>query len=143
SFGLQAVGVRVPVIGSGWAQHTAPHWPVDIRDVLKANEPRPGQPNHLFNDYIDGGFVIYNAPGYQVFVDDRCEVFGGAWLLDFVKTSHPDTPPAVRAAKIEAWEAKYGGFDFALTRTDTPFDEYFKANPAWECVKRTPNVAFY
>jgi len=144
SLGLQAGGVRVPVIGAGWAEHDPEQWPVDVLDAIKANEPRPGDPhNKVFNDYVDGAFFIYHAPGYKVFVDDRCEVFGGAWLLDLVKTGSPDTSPEVRAAAIARWQETYGRFDFALTRTKSPFEEYFKAAPEWECVKRTDTAAFY
>jgi hypothetical protein len=135
---LQVARVSVPVIGSGWARHSAEHWPVEVLDALKAHEPKPGEPNKIFNDYSDGGFVIYHAPGYKVFVDDRCEVFGGPWLLDFVKAGQKDT-----AAAVARWEAQYGKFDFALTRTGTGFDDYFRAAPGWECVKRGQTAAFY
>lgn len=136
---LQVARVPVPVVGSGWALHDSAHWPVDVLDVLKAHEPKPGDPhNKLFNaGYIDGGFVIYHAPGYKVFVDDRCEVFGGPWLMEFVATQKAP------AAALAQWDEKYGPFDFALTRTDTPFDDWFKASPAWRAEKVTPTATFY
>jgi hypothetical protein len=135
---LQVNRVAVPLIGAGWAAHDPGHWPVELLDVLKAHEPKPGEPNRLFNGYADGGFVIYHAPGYKVFVDDRCEVFGGPWLLAFVKAQEADT-----SAAVMKWEAEYGRFDFALTRTGTGFDDHFRAAPGWECVKRTDLAAFY
>ncbi|MFM8272829.1 MAG: hypothetical protein ACKODX_10910, partial [Gemmata sp.] len=139
ALGLQIAKVPVPVIGSGWARHDPSAWPLGVLDALKAHEPGPGEPNRLFNgEYIDGGFVIYHAPGYKVFVDDRCEVFGGPWLRDFLlKSFEPGDA-------VPAWQAKYGRFDFALTRTGTPFDEWFAARPdEWERVKATPLAAFY
>jgi hypothetical protein len=138
AFSLQVARVQVPVVGSGWAQHDPKHWPVELLDVLKANEPAGDSHNHLFNDYIDGGFVIYHVPGYKVFVDDRCEVFGGEWLKEFVAASSSDTANA-----IARWERQYGRFDFALTRADTGFETYFRDSPEWECVKRTETAAFY
>jgi hypothetical protein len=138
SFALQAARVAVPVVGSGWAQHSPKHWPLDVLDELKAHEPGPGEPNRLFNDYADGGFVIYHAPGYKVFVDDRCEVFGGPWLVDFVTAGQTDT-----ARAVEKWQAQYGRLDFALTRANTGFDDYFRAAPGWECLKRGETAAFY
>jgi hypothetical protein len=143
ALGLQIEGVNVPVIGAGWAQHDPQKWPVELLDVIKQNEPTAGPHNKLFNDYIDGGFIIFHAPGYKVFVDDRCEVFGGPWLEAFVKANHPDTKPEKRAAAIAAWESEYGRFDFALTRANTGFAEYFKNTPDWECLKRTKQGAFY
>ena len=135
---LQAARVSVPFVGSGWAEHSAKQWPVEVLDVLKANEPGVGEPNQIFNDYIDGGYIIYHAPGYKVFVDDRCEVFGGPWLVEFVKAGQSNT-----AMAMEKWQAAYGKFDFALTRTGTGFDDYFKTAPGWGCLKRGEKAAFY
>jgi hypothetical protein len=138
-FMLQVCRVEVPVVGAGWARHSPQVWPVELLGVLKEYEPRsPGEPNRLFNDYVDGGFVIYHAPGYKVFVDDRCEVFGGEWLTDFVKASGTNT-----AAAIGRWEGQYGRFAFALTRTGTGFDDYFRTSPDWQTVKRTDTATFY
>jgi hypothetical protein len=135
---LQVARVPVPLVGSGWAAHDPDYWPVDVLAALKANEPKPGEPNKLFNSgYIDGGFVIYHAPGYKVFVDDRCEVFGGPWLVDFVNAQQ--TP----AAALSKWEAEYGPFDFVLSRTGTAFDDFFTSSPEWEPVKVTPTASFY
>jgi hypothetical protein len=135
---LQLARVPVPVIGAGWALHHPKHWPVELLGAIRANEPKPGEPNRLFNDYADGGFVIYHAPGYKVFVDDRCEVFGGPWLYEFVRAGEQDT-----AAAVAKWEAEYGAFDFALTRCDTGFDDYFRTAPDWVCEKRCATAAFY
>lgn len=136
---LQLSRVEAPVAGTGWAQLDPAHWPIELVDALKAYEPRsPGEPNRLFNDYIDGGFVIYHAPGYKVFVDDRCEVFGGDWLLAFVRAGTEDTSTAMRS-----WEDRYGRFDFALTRAGTGFDDYFRTAPGWMLVKRTDGASFY
>lgn len=143
---LQLARVQVPVVGSGWARLDPTYWPVELTQVLRENEPRPGDPNKLFNDYIDGGFVEYHAPGYRVFVDDRCEVFGGPWLVDFVTVSKSENREVVAAA-IARWERPkpegYGKFDFALTRSTTGFDDYFRSSTEWVCVKRTDTAAFY
>ena len=34
----------------------------------------------IFCEYAYGGFLIYHAPGYRVFIDDRCELFGDEFL---------------------------------------------------------------
>jgi hypothetical protein len=138
AFALQVARVPVPVVGAGWARHDPAYWPVELLDVLKAHEPHSAAGNHLFNEYIDGGFVIYHAPGYKVFVDDRCEVFGGDWLAKFVAANGENT-----AAAVAGWERDYGPFDFALTRTGSGFDEHFKASADWVEVKRTTTATFY
>ncbi|MCS6864325.1 MAG: hypothetical protein RMJ56_03225 [Gemmataceae bacterium] len=135
---FQLMRLDVPVVGYGWAYHDPETWPVEILEVLKAHEPRPGEPNKLFNSgYTDGGFVIYHAPGYKVFVDDRCELFGGPWLLKFVEASANPAPA------LAAWEARYGPFDYALTRTGTAFDECLRASPNWQVLQVTPTATFY
>jgi hypothetical protein len=138
AFALQVARVPVPLIGAGWARHDPAHWPVELLDVLKEHEPRSAVGNHLFNEYVDGGFVIYHAPGYKVFVDDRCEVFGGAWLTEFVTAGYGDS-----ASAVAGWERAYGNFDFALTRTGSGFDGYFRDRPEWALVKETPTASFY
>jgi hypothetical protein len=138
SFFLITQHVQVPVVGAGWARHDPKQWPVELIDVMKENEPKPGEPNHIFNDYVGGAFVIYHTPGYKVFVDDRCEVFGGQWLFDFVKSSGEEATGAIRN-----WEREYGQFNFALTESGTKFDDYFRKSPEWLCVKRTETAAFY
>jgi len=138
TLGLIVGGITVPVIGAGWAQHDPKHWPVEVVGLMKANEPRPGEPNKLFTDYLGGGFAIFHTPGYKVFVDDRCEVFGGEWLNKFMNASQTNT-----SHSISQWEKKYGNFNFALTTPGTGFDDYFRASPDWECLKHTENAAFY
>ena len=138
SLGLIIGHVQVPVVGAGWAQHDPKQWPVELLDAIKENEPSTNEPNKLFTDYLGGGFIIHHAPGYKVFVDDRCEVFGGPWLMEFVKASQYDT-----AAAIVRWEGVYGQFNFALTKMDTHFDDYFRTSPDWICLKRSEFAAFY
>jgi hypothetical protein len=136
---IQTAGVAVPLVGSGWAKLDPGYWPTELIGALKENEPRSPAGGRLFNEYIDGGFVIYHAPGYRVFVDDRCELFGDEWLVRFVAAGAGDSTDA-----MASWQAEYGNFDFALTRTGSGFDGYFRGRPAeWELVEGTPTAAFY
>jgi hypothetical protein len=106
---------------------------------LKQYEPQTTGSARIFNEYIDGGFVIYHTPGYHVFVDDRCELFGDEWLVKFVEAGAGDP-----TATIREWEAEYGHFEFALTRTGSGFDGYFcKHQDEWETLRETPTATFY
>lgn len=129
---LQVLGLR------GWAKLDEKKWPVELLPVLIEHEPRASQRNHLFNDYIDGGFVIFHAPAYRVFVDDRCELFGDAWLVEFLNAASTDT-----ASAIQHWQERYGPFHFALTRLGTSFDDCFAKDPEWQCLYRGKIAAFY
>jgi hypothetical protein len=133
---LHLAKVEAPLVGANWAKHDPANWPMELLPALKQHEPHDGR-NRIFNGYIDGGFLIYHVPGYKVFVDDRCEVFGGAWLKDFVMA---DAAPTAAIAK---WEKEYGPFHFALVRVDTGFEAFFATSSEWECIQRTPLAAFY
>ena len=32
-----------------------------------------------------GGFLIYHTPGFRVFIDDRCELYGDEFMVKYVK----------------------------------------------------------
>ena len=141
SFGLQSSGKEVPLVGKGWAQLDPKVWPVELLDVIKKYEPADPADGHIFNDYVDGAFLIYHAPNYRVFVDDRCELFGEDWLVHFVEASESQEKLVPAMAE---WRKTYGRFAFALTRTDTEFDKYFAARPEeWELLKATETANFY
>jgi hypothetical protein len=142
--GLQLAGARVPIVGHGWARLDPAHWPVELLPALeRCQSQRPGG-TPIFNEYGYGGFLIYFTPGFRVFVDDRCEVYGDQWLLEFVEAERGNQT----AERIEEWQRQYQPFDFALTRsstaeTDLPFDAYFRNAPDWEVVQRTPTATLY
>jgi hypothetical protein len=132
SFLLQVAHVRAPVIGHGWAQLDPEIWPVELLDELKKRQFDRPDGTHIFNEYALGGFLIYFTPGFRVFADDRCELFGDAWLSDYVHASTQE--PFVH---LEEWQARYGPFDYALVDPRSGFAPYFEENPAWELVART------
>jgi hypothetical protein len=137
--GLHAAQVSMPIVGRGWTRLDSNYWPSELIATLRKHEPPPGQEARLFNDVLDGGFVIYYGPRYRNFVDDRCELYGEQWLLEVVKAGMGNSTPV-----IEKWEREFGTFDFALTRTGKPFDDHFREHPEiWEVIERTPTATFY
>ena len=135
---LQSFDLSVPLIGSGWAKLDPAYWPTEQIETLKQHEPADPAKARIFTDYIDGGFVIYHAPGYRVFVDDRCELFGDEWLVKFVRAGSGDPGPS-----IAAWEVEYGRFEFAMVRTGSPFDEHFKNRRDWSLINPGTTANFY
>ena len=81
-----------------------------------------------------------------MFIDDRCELFGDQFLLNFVATKallatngydHPAEPFA-------EWQQEYGAFDMALVESGGGFDMALAAMPnAWVEVKRTKTATLY
>ena len=140
SWALQVKQVPVPGIGYGSARFDAKLWPFDLLDEIRRHEPKsPGETVNVFNGYSDGGFLIYYAPAYRVFVDDRCEVFGDDWLVEFVLANEEGTAEA-----MAEWQAKYPRWEYALTRHDTGFDEFFRTRPTeWQLLKKGAVGSFY
>ena len=143
---LQVAGAPVPVVGRGWARLDPTIWPVDLLPELREHEyDRPGG-TRIFCEYTYGGFLIYYTPGFRVFVDDRCEVFGDDFLVRYTMTremltvggfDHPAEPFA-------EWQQEYGAFDLALVETGGGFDLALNDLPqAWEVVRQTETATLY
>jgi hypothetical protein len=131
AFLLQWLGV-----GRGWARLDPRTWPVELLPELQAHQQ--DRSRHIFNEYAYGGFLIYYTPGYEVFVDDRCELYGDRWLLHFVEAETEDTGGA-----LAEMQHTYGSFDLALTVTGSGYDNYFRASSEWQTLRATPTATLY
>ena len=137
AFLLQSRGLMVPVIGAGWARLPETVWPLPL--VPRLHEEAAGREGvPIFNEYTFGGFLIYFAPEYRPFVDDRCELFGGPWLAAYVAAVQSDS-----TAQMAAWAEEYPRFDYALTQPGSGCDRYFARQPGWERIARCPAGHFY
>lgn len=142
---FQAAGIGVPVLGRGWARLDPTIWPVELLPELRAHEyDRPGG-TRIFDEYHYGGFLIQQTPGYRVFIDDRCELFGDQFLIRFVVTKDllADNLYESPAQPFAEWQAEYGPFDLALVETGGGFDLALARIPAWEVVRRTETATLY
>jgi hypothetical protein len=137
AFVAQVSKLPLPMAGNGWARLDSTVWPVDLLDDLH-REAGSRTGIRIFNEYADGGFLIYFAPQYRPFVDGRCELYGGPWLKRYVEAEGGDV-----AAYLSEMETRYGRFDYALTRTGSGFDTFFRASPAWEWIRETSTASFY
>ena len=135
---LQAAHVPAPVVGHGWARLDPAYWPVEVLPELQALQGRGSERLPIFNEYLFGGFLIYQTPGFRVFVDDRCELYGDRWLHEYVQAEWQDTEK-----KVREWEDAYPPFSLALTRTGSGFDAFFGQSRGWEPVRRTEAATLY
>jgi hypothetical protein len=135
---LQMWRVPVPVIGHGWARLDPSYWPVEVLPVLQRYQGRSADGVPIFNEYLDGGFLIYHTPGFRVFVDDRCELYGDRWLHEYVEAEHHGTKERMRS-----WERTYPHFDLALARTGSGFDRFFSGSGEWDALSQTATATFY
>jgi hypothetical protein len=135
---LGAAAWPKPVIDTNRPQsfrHLDPKtWPVDLHQSLKDCEPQSADRNNIFNDCVFGGFLIYHYPGYKIFIDDRAELYGEAFLSDYVMAD---------ANVIPRWEAQFGQFDFALLKPDSALIAYYDNHAEWQRVGDCPAAVFY
>lgn len=124
------------VPAAGWVQFDRGRWPMELLPAIEeiaAKEP-PGTP--VLNDMTFGGFLIWHAPRLRVFIDDRCELYGGEFLKEYddARRRSPGT--------IEQWRRQYGSC-YALVEADGGFDRYLAGDPRWILIARCNAAAFY
>lgn len=132
----QAAGLRVPVLGRGWARLDPERWPVALLPDLRRIEAESPGRVRIFNDYALGGFLIFYTPRLRVFIDDRCELYGDAWLSRYVEASRQ------RPEQIESWARRYG-FEYAMVAPGSEFAKYLQGSPLWRAVGRTTSAVLY
>jgi hypothetical protein len=133
---LQTAGARVPLLGQGWAKLDPQIWPIELLPQLRLCEQAHSRGARIFNDYRFGGFLIYFTPGLKVFVDDRFEVYGDRWLLNFAEArqNHPEW--------VESWARQYQ-IGLALVETGSPFDQYLESAPGWVVLGHSEPATLY
>lgn len=135
TLGFQIAGIRLPVLGSSWAKLDAARWPVGLIGELKSIESRVPDGTPIFNDFLYGGFIIYYAPRFRVFIDDRWELYGDRGLSRF-------TDAEKNPGKIDEFVEEYG-LEFALVMADSNFDRYLSNSKHWSVIGRTDPAALY
>jgi len=138
-FVLQLLGVHASMFGRGWARLDAKHQPVELTNELRLYAASEPNGTRIFNDANCGGFIVYHAPSLKIFMDDRFELYGDAWLRDYVKIVYSEPE------RIEEWADRYG-FDRAIVQVEPerlPLEKYLSESPRWEVVVRGNRGAMF
>ena len=133
---LQSCGVGAPLFGRGWAHPDPLRWPVELLPELRSLDRGGGASPRVFNDMIFGGFLIFYTPQLPVFIDDRCELYGTPFLMDYVRLQR--TSPE----EVEALRQQYG-FGYALVQRGSLLEEYLRCAPQWHIVRAAAAAALY
>lgn len=133
---LQFTAVPIPILGHQWAHFDRAYWPVDLVAELRQLDRDSPEKIRIFNEYRFGGFLIFYTPRLEVFVDDRCELYGREFLetLDHAQQEDP--------LQLEVWATRYG-IQYALTVTNSPLDRYLQGACGWTLIKRTQAATLY
>ena len=115
------------ITGHGLTRLDPRHWPLELLPDLKRYEETHSLGTPIMNDMLFGGFLILYTPRLQVFVDDRCELYGDQFLLNYAHND-PDF--------IAGWINRSGA-RMALTVPGSGLDHYFEQATGWRLVKRT------
>ncbi|MGL6076981.1 MAG: hypothetical protein ACRC8S_22730 [Fimbriiglobus sp.] len=139
ALGLQLGGVRVPLVGAGWAQMPKQFVPIDITDAIDKELATFGPQARVFNDCNLGGYLIYYHRGYPIYMDDRFELYGDPWTEEYVQMAlyHPE--------RIEAACDKYRCTHalVAHEKTPIPFEIYLSQSKGWQEVARGQGAVLY
>ena len=95
-FGVQAAGIRCPLIGAGWCRLDPTYWPVEATRVLREHLVARPEDRRVFNDMLFGGYLIYNAPEARgrLWFSRLC-VSGRAWAVPLTLVVAPPLFPEV------------------------------------------------
>ncbi len=136
-------GLRIVELDKEW-------WPLELIPAMKEQAKKPGV--KLFNEDRLAGMVIRYVPELKVFVDDRCELYGEAFLLDYLdairdrpadkpKNTDPKAPTILTPEEREkqvywftTWGQKYG-INLALVHPKSKFAAYLRSSPDWTLVQ--------
>ena len=115
------------ITGHGLTRLDPRHWPVELLPDLQRYEETQPPGAAIMNDMLFGGFLIFYTPRLQVFVDDRCDLYGDQFLLNY---AHND--PGFYCRLDQALRGP-GGLD----RTRVRPGSLLPAAAGWRLVKRT------
>jgi hypothetical protein len=141
---LQGAGMPLPLIGKDIVRGMK-LWPTALLPQLEAYEQdHPEAP--IFNDMAYGGLLIYYTPRLRIFIDDRCELYGDAFLQDYFETNKALSEAHDRGEDlsrmedpIERWSRKYGvEMNLALVMKGSGFQLYLdRADDRWSKIGDT------
>jgi hypothetical protein len=144
AFGLQSTGVPLPLIGKD-VVYRMKLWPTALLPQLQDYE-RTHPDAAIFNMDAYGGLLIYYTPRLRIFMDDRCELYGDAFLQDYFETNKALYDAAEKGQDlsrmedpVERWQRKYHVvMDLALVVKGSGFQRYLESVPdRWQKIGDT------
>lgn len=127
---------RIALSGTSTAEFfRTTHYPIEAIEWIRAHRDEAGE--RLYNDYGDGGFLLWWLPGTKIFIDGRMP----AWqsgdrdiLRDYLALNGAE--PDLRVL------IKYS-VDWALVRRRTSLENVLAGNAAWSRVYADDKAAIY
>lgn len=150
--------LAVPLTGLRFVELDKDWWPLELIPAMKEQAKKPGV--KLFNEDRLAGMVIRYVPELKVFVDDRCELYGEQFLLNYLdairdrpvdktRNSDPDAPTVLtpeEKEKQEYWMTQWGktyGINLALVHPKSKFAAWLRTSPDWTLVQEVKGGALF
>ena len=133
---VQQAGWPVPILAAGQVRPDPKIAPLELLPHLRDYLHERGEGRPIFNDANFGGFLLYYVPAFQIYMDDRCELYGDDWLRRYHRfiTEQPE--------RIED-SARFYGFELALVQRHSAMERYLQQAPAWRSVAQTEYASLY
>lgn len=115
--------VRVQQVSARSAADEAQNFPAAAVEFIREN----GLPQPVFNEYGWGGYMIWKLqPGYRVYIDGRADVYGDAFMEEFLKTRDG----------VAAWRAplEREGVRTVAVNPDAPLASLLRQEKGWRKV---------
>jgi hypothetical protein len=109
-----------------------------IEAALWAQRHRDRIGARMYNDYGDGGFLLWWLPDQKIFIDGRMPAWriGDRWIFyDYIALTAGD-PPALRV--LEKYRVDWG-----VLKRDSPLERALRGLPDWEAVYDDPKAVIY
>ncbi len=94
--------------------------PVAAVEYIEREQP----PRQIFNSYNWGGYLLFAAPDYPVFVDGRTDLYGDAFLTQYLQT----------AIGGDGWRETLDsyGINTVLVEKESGLARQLRAEPGWQ-----------
>lgn len=113
------------------AESEKEYFPVESVAWIKENAP----PGKIFNTYGWGGYIIWHLPEYPVYIDGRADVYGDAFMRDFM--SIYNAQPGW-AEKLET-----AGVNLVLVETGSPIADALAGDEGWELTQKDESSVLF
>jgi hypothetical protein len=102
------------------------YFPVDAVQWIEENKPQ----GKIFNTYGWGGYIIWHLPDYPVYIDGRADVYGDAFMRDFMSLYNAQP----------SWETKLenAGVNLVLVETGSPLADALTQDDHWTLAQSDP-----
>jgi len=103
-----------------------------VQAVAYLNAAKPAGP--MFNTYNWGGYLMFAAPEYPVFVDGRTDLYDDSLLTQWLQTMQG-----------ERWQETFDqwGIRLAIIERDSPLAKLLRQEPGWKEVYQDKQAAIF